>query len=474
MPIKIPSKRIYDIDHKIIRKPIGKVETQLDNISIVQDYSGLHLSQDFDVSSTTISNSGIFTLIGDVSTQQTHHNSFNVQYPLSTTRSLALGYGEAEVQSLPFKLRIYEDVLPNKLVTQLYGLDAENTPISYQTVYSHTAKPVTGIYTVDKTWLFTEAARENDTVTYQIATSTSGSDVLYDEEKSGQVITADIPQYPYSAEDKQWIYQSVSVASGVENDDIQYYRYTYSYDFSGTNKFETAGSTTYDYKFTLTDTLDWYDDFSLRTAQYPGVWTTGTDNGRKYFEISFRILCARKIVRMATDAIHLKVDTSLNSTYDITGQIYIDIAKQVTISFGGAVLQLSINTENFVNGLSSGDITFSIDNNELMQITPSIKEAMTTVYNANKGGKETVELKCSVNDYYDYDIGEKVIDVSTSSKMLFAVDDEVIPMRMTASGQELPLSTNKDGTPKVYRVVGVKQSQTGIIWQNLTLIEKTT
>jgi hypothetical protein len=91
---------------------------------------------------------------------------------------------------------------------------------------------------------------------------------------------------------------------------------------------------------------------------------------------------------------------------------------------------------------------------------------------AYKNGKETDTIRCSIADYYDYDTGEKVISKDNSTgRMSFDLYDEVIPTVLGANGQENPLSTYKNGDPKVFKVLGTRKFFNGAVWQELSLQE---
>lgn len=57
------------------------------------------------------------------------------------------------------------------------------------------------------------------------------------------------------------------------------------------------------------------------------------------------------------------------------------------------------------------------------------------------------------------------------SPMLFTIGDEVIPMIYGANGIDRPMSTYKDGSQKVFKVVGTKVFYDGAVWQELSLQE---
>jgi hypothetical protein len=57
--------------------------------------------------------------------------------------------------------------------------------------------------------------------------------------------------------------------------------------------------------------------------------------------------------------------------------------------------------------------------------------------------------------------------------MFFKIGDEVIPMVRTGDGTDKFMSVYKDGSPKVFIVIGTKIYFDGAIYQELTLQEKT-
>ena len=107
---------------------------------------------------------------------------------------------------------------------------------------------------------------------------------------------------------------------------------------------------------------------------------------------------------------------------------------------------------------------FSLPKNELMQENSYKGESMyvldfiaSTIISHYKEGKETAVIRCSIPE-----------DLS-----VFEIGDEVIPMVYGADGVDRPMSRYKNGTQKVFNVVGTKFIYDGAVWQELTLQEKT-
>ncbi len=86
-----------------------------------------------------------------------------------------------------------------------------------------------------------------------------------------------------------------------------------------------------------------------------------------------------------------------------------------------------------------------------------------------KNGKQTAIIACPIADFYDTN-GNKVIDTSTSTKMLFDIGDIVIPYNYTNQGDK-PIAYNKDFMPKQFKVVGTNISKKQGVQQVLTVQE---
>lgn len=121
---------------------------------------------------------------------------------------------------------------------------------------------------------------------------------------------------------------------------------------------------------------------------------------------------------------------------------------------------------------------FSINGNELLQSHNKVNGNIyyTTfeneVISSWRNGKETATILCSISDYYDYDSGEKLISIDNSTgKMSFKMYDQVIPMVYGADGKDRPMSTYKDGSAKVFQVLGSNIYYDGAVWQELSLQE---
>ena len=162
---------------------------------------------------------------------------------------------------------------------------------------------------------------------------------------------------------------------------------------------------------------------------------------------------------------------------------------KLSISVNGNKKTIDIKDINQVYGNPNSQNLFSIESNELMQITNyHNKKVEGTLadrvkvdllpYNAENTlnkyakGKETATILCSISDYYDQD-GNKVIDITQQGKMMFKEFDVVIPYIYNARGQDVPMSVRKDNTTKEFTIVSIEPFYDGAVWQRLYLLEKT-
>lgn len=134
-----------------------------------------------------------------------------------------------------------------------------------------------------------------------------------------------------------------------------------------------------------------------------------------------------------------------------------------------------IEAETIANSYGTKS-NLSLQSNELMQNTTKngtkkISEhlANNIIYSYEKG-KETATIRCSINNYYNEDntIAKSITD--TTKDMTFRMYDNVIPMIPSPNG-DVPMSKHKDGTNKIFKVLGTKLINNGACWQELTLQE---
>lgn len=175
---------------------------------------------------------------------------------------------------------------------------------------------------------------------------------------------------------------------------------------------------------------------------------------------------------------------------DISGEQTFFQTQQIEITVYGDTIGIDLADKTvYINGETAKKV-FSANGNELMQTANyysddggatqenAIEKAFTETQNGYAIGKETATIRCDISDYYEYNAtadnykGNKVIAIDNSTeKMSFNLYDKVIPMVYGADGKDHPMSLNKDGSPKVFEVLGSKIYYDGAIWQEISLQE---
>lgn len=135
-----------------------------------------------------------------------------------------------------------------------------------------------------------------------------------------------------------------------------------------------------------------------------------------------------------------------------------DLSNQVSVSYGtDPVIDISSN-ELFQNNVKYNGIN----------IATAISQKIISKY---LNGKETVDILCSISDYYDEN-GEKKISIDGDLKnMMFSIGDKVVPMTLGKDGNDKPISYYPNGEKKEFVVCGIKPFYDGAVWQELTLQE---
>lgn len=102
----------------------------------------------------------------------------------------------------------------------------------------------------------------------------------------------------------------------------------------------------------------------------------------------------------------------------------------------------------------------------------AIEKSFKKTQKSYANGREIATILCSISDYIDIETNEKIISIDNSTgKMSFNEYDEVIPMVYGSDGKDHPMSYYQDGTPKVFKVLGVNKFYDGAVWQKLSLQE---
>jgi hypothetical protein len=232
----------------------------------------------------------------------------------------------------------------------------------------------------------------------------------------------------------------------------------------------------------------------IMSGQYTGASVSGVSNNTNYtvsvwdddnnYYISYKILVYLLINQLSGGIIE-QADVVFTGSFEASGTYTEYNPEQLEITIygntigidltDGSITYIKDQNGNIIQG--SGNKPHSLSGNELLQDSGKVNGVAISEHLANNvltqytKGKETATLLCDINDYYDYESGEKVIDI-TGDKMTFALHDEVVPMIYGADHQDKPMSKYQDGTPKVFEVVGSNIIYDGAIWQELTLLEK--
>lgn len=153
----------------------------------------------------------------------------------------------------------------------------------------------------------------------------------------------------------------------------------------------------------------------------------------------------------------------------------------VEITFNGNTIGISL--EDSTSLVGSGNLPYSTNGNELIQNTGTTDGKLTSkVLGDNiianyKNGKETAVIRCSIGDYYSYtsypqtDEPTKVISIDKANRMTFHNGDIVLPFVFGADGKDYPMSLNKNGSAKLFEVVGNRIYYDGAVWQEISLQE---
>lgn len=173
----------------------------------------------------------------------------------------------------------------------------------------------------------------------------------------------------------------------------------------------------------------------------------------------------------------LNRNSSPKSFDNILAYLYSWEPQSITVSIDGDTTEYLL--ENTSEEYGNGETPFNLPSNELYQKSNSVGNKNWMSYLANKvlnnykDGKETLEIRCSINDYYygEWDVngglvlGNKAISITDTTKpMTFQIGDVVVPMTATPNGDR-PLSQYIDGQARAYRVTGVSFENDGSVFQ---------
>lgn len=440
--IIIPSKNIFSKDYNpVIDNKIDKIEINTNQVKIIIDKDNLSYGETIKTAPFVNNGNADYTVDGSTTYQNSNKSSSDDSAQiqngtLNVTKYFRLvSYSEMKLGFLSIPIKIYVKTFENdnKLIKSLNGGES----IQYNSSYGSTE------YSVSGSWTYTGNPLNLllSNIEYTVGNSQGVTN------KAGNIIDDNLTNAP----DNQ-----VSVTS----DNKIKYHFQFSTTFKPENSY--LGQQV---------SLSVNNDVILDNKTQKGNFVKKTDENGDYFETTLTVLCSRRIVSL----INADFQTGYSSissmpNHTMTGACYLDITYNITFNVSGEMIVLSVIDLLKTIGNKNSKNFISIDNNELLQDTnTNLEQNFQVVIDEWENGKQTATITCPIADYYDEN-GNKVIDISTSNKMLFSEGDIVVPQIYTNKGDK-PLSYNKDFTPKQFRVVGTKISKEQGGMQELTLQE---
>lgn len=180
-----------------------------------------------------------------------------------------------------------------------------------------------------------------------------------------------------------------------------------------------------------------------------------------YFKIYIETLCSVRMVSMGGSFVQYYNEFALSGEYETYTPQYIEITVY------GNTIGISLEDGLYEYKMGQGN-HYSLGGNELMQdsattlssssVRVSVAEHLANIVHSEyKNGKETASIRCSI----------------PTNLSVLNVGDEVIPMVFGVDGVDHPMSRHRDGSEKVFVVVGTKFIYDGAVWQEITIQEKT-
>ena len=424
MEIKtIPSKQIYEMQNQKVRKnKVEKLEVVAKNIKINKDFNALAYSQTNDTTDVFPSDDIVFNTNADDFTEvvpffkshnQTKFSSYSyysLAYYAYASVSCYRSFGERFTFYIPKRNgKKYIDKL-------LEGHNKQGDSYTqYSVTYSHQKADI--VYVAAKTTAGTTDTTES-TSRYEI--SSILADISNDDD-DWETVTGDLPSTAIRVS-----YKPSDTAKAVISEIPEYAR---------DNLIDVHFASSDDYPYYVC-TIWFLCGFMNLSAYIPNQGQTGS-----YPEF------ISKWYGQQSD----RYDSYGNET----GYINIYKPLKIQISFYGNVLELDVQEEKLTFGDASSNNLFTIESNEILQ-NPVPSDDFLKLVEKYKNGKETATIRCSIPE----------------TLSVYNIGDEVVPMVYGEDGADRPMSRYRDGTEKVFKVVGTKFIYDGAVWQELTLQEK--
>lgn len=212
------------------------------------------------------------------------------------------------------------------------------------------------------------------------------------------------------------------------------------------------------------------------------VKETLSTNTVKQTELGYKAY-SPKVATITSDGDHLTVflaDPAAADAYSDAGMGNYSVGRFCVEGGSITVLGnfLTDDGEYDVGTQTTGYFNPKLQGNELIQIgaeyrTPTVTRSLSANILASAEarygeGVECVEMEVTPSEYFDTE-GTSIIN-STGTKPLFEKYDLVTPY-VTRNGVEQPYSKKSDGTPKSFKIIGIKYEYKGLLRQKLYLQE---
>lgn len=221
------------------------------------------------------------------------------------------------------------------------------------------------------------------------------------------------------------------------------------YSNNNLSDIESANATLYfSNSYSPRETLLYSSSYPNIPAAYANAVINTAKKRSKSFEITVYVPTYYE------DQIEGVVDSVVftNFSISISGKEY-NFSEKSRIEYGSGEKTFGLETNEFFQEYKDGQGTFYDGYGGAVSAAQKISQAIIDNY---KDGKETAVLRCSIPD----------------NLQVFEIGYEVIPMIYGADGEDTPMSMYRDGTPKIFRVVGSKFIYDGAVWQEIILQEK--
>lgn len=446
--IIIPSKSIYSLEQSIIlNNKINKLQLPVNEISEEVDERILNtarLPSDLNKENFTFTNFKTLpedkTSIGNDEETKSTFNDFTQTYKLTGDMKQLLGIGG-------YKLVEHTVNTGSQQFLEISWCELQKLTLDND-INVFIKKSETGI---DETGLTDEQIKEEVLKLIKIERTIIAKKITY--------------QLSYEASVKADINKNVTIS--IPDSTINYLKlseetvydiplgatapsYTYGSSSEISNIFMTAKGKTSEYKI----------DIKVESERVSSV---------DYYKISFPVVYALGVLTYTRG---FALTTNVTKNINFIPKLEEYRAESIRIDIIGEFHNLKVEASPLIVETDSDGVSFSLDSNTFIQkpFEERHKSLLQKTMYIYGNGKETIDVLCSVGEYYDTN-GEKVISTQTPKKMIFELYDKVIPMYRNQYGEDAPVSIAKNYQSKVFSVLKVEPYFDGAVWQKLQLQE---